>query len=258
MELNAHLILFYAQNKFLDPKRIKLLQGIENTGSITQGAKYAQLSYKAAHDAIQNINQLSPQPCVYSEKGGKGGGGAQLTAQGKRFVQIYDLLETIQTMGLTALGDPNAPLHSLLGVMSQFSLQTSARNQLFGRIANIESNDLHSQITLKINDDFNLKINVTNNSAKRLDLFIGKDAVALIKAPNIKIYRDCPMVNNNSNVFYAQLKHVESQGKQQELNLILHHENLFSSITKSNDIFTLETHYWLEIPSDQIILTCLK
>ncbi len=257
MELNAHLILFYAQNKFLDPKRIKLLQGIEKTGSITQGAKYAQLSYKAAYDAIQNINKLSPSPCVLSEKGGKGGGGAQLTPQGQRFVQMYALLETIQTMGLNALEDPQAPLHSLLGVMSQFSLQTSARNQLFGRISDIVPGDLHSQITLEINADFPLKINITNNSVQRLGLFIGKDAVALIKAPNVKIHRECPVKNEDRNLFYGRLKQIESQGIQQELHLSLQNESIFASCKKNASLFVLENHYWIELPSDQIILTCL-
>ena len=100
---------------------------------------------------------------------------------------MYELLEQIQSMGLEALNDDSVPLHSLLGVMSKLSLQTSARNQLFGTIEQIENHALHDLITVELQDGIQLSATITHGSTVRLNLHPGKDVVALIKGPAIDI-----------------------------------------------------------------------
>ena len=56
------------------PQRIALLQHIAEQGSITRAAKSAGLSYKAAWDAIDELNNLAQKPLVERAIGGKGGG----------------------------------------------------------------------------------------------------------------------------------------------------------------------------------------
>jgi molybdenum-dependent DNA-binding transcriptional regulator ModE len=51
---SSHLRL--QQKLFADPRRIALLKQIEQTGSISQGAKNAGISYKSAWDAINEMN----------------------------------------------------------------------------------------------------------------------------------------------------------------------------------------------------------
>ena len=63
------------------PKRLALLEQIAEQGSITRAAKAAGLSYKAAWDAIDELNNLSEQPLVSRNVGGKGGGGRPDMAQ---------------------------------------------------------------------------------------------------------------------------------------------------------------------------------
>ncbi|EGH06474.1 helix-turn-helix, Fis-type:molybdenum-binding protein, partial [Pseudomonas savastanoi pv. glycinea str. race 4] len=46
------------------PQRIALLQHIAEQGSITRAAKSAGLSYKAAWDAIDELNNLAQKPLV--------------------------------------------------------------------------------------------------------------------------------------------------------------------------------------------------
>ena len=53
-------------------------------GSITRAAKSAGLSYKAAWDAIDELNNLAQKPLVERVVGGKGGGGARLSSEGER------------------------------------------------------------------------------------------------------------------------------------------------------------------------------
>ena len=75
------------------PQRIALLQHIAEQGSITRAAKSAGLSYKAAWDAIDELNNLAQSPLVERSVGGKGGGGAKLSAEGERVLRLYQRLQ---------------------------------------------------------------------------------------------------------------------------------------------------------------------
>ena len=45
-------------------KRVKLLEAISATGSISSAAKMVGLSYKAAWEAVDTMNNLSQKPLV--------------------------------------------------------------------------------------------------------------------------------------------------------------------------------------------------
>ncbi len=76
MQAEILLTLKLQQKLFADPRRISLLKHIALSGSISQGAKDAGISYKSAWDAINDMNQLSEHMLVERATGGKGGGGA--------------------------------------------------------------------------------------------------------------------------------------------------------------------------------------
>src|SRR3954463_4219294 len=78
---------------FLGDTRIRLLERIAEHGSISQAAKAVPLSYKAAWDALDAMNNLSEQPLVV-RIGGQRGGGTQLTDYGRRVVALYRAMET--------------------------------------------------------------------------------------------------------------------------------------------------------------------
>ena len=55
--MQAELSLYPLQQRlFADPRRIELLKQVQQTGSISQGAKLAGISYKSAWDAINEMN----------------------------------------------------------------------------------------------------------------------------------------------------------------------------------------------------------
>ena len=115
MQAEILLTLKLQQKLFADPRRISLLKHIALSGSISQGAKDAGISYKSAWDAINEMNQLSEHILVERATGGKGGGGAVLTRYGQRLIQLYDLLAQIQQKAFDVLSDDDAlPLNSLL------------------------------------------------------------------------------------------------------------------------------------------------
>ena len=137
---------------FADPRRISLLKQVRATGSISQGAKLAGISYKSAWDAINEMNQLAEETIVDRATGGKGGGGATLTRYGERLLQLYDLLAQIQQKAFDVLKDDSLPLDSLLAAISRFSLQTSARNQFFGTIMSRNHSHVQQHVNVLLAD----------------------------------------------------------------------------------------------------------
>ena len=71
MQAEILLTLKLQQKLFADPRRISLLKHIALSGSISQGAKDAGISYKSAWDAINEMNQLSEHILVERATGGK-------------------------------------------------------------------------------------------------------------------------------------------------------------------------------------------
>ncbi|PLR48948.1 molybdenum-dependent transcriptional regulator [Chimaeribacter arupi] len=184
MHADILLTLKLDQHLFADPRRIALLKQVQATGSISQGAKLAGISYKSAWDAINEMNQLGEQTLVERATGGKGGGGATLTRYGRRLIQLYDLLTQIQQKAFDVLNDDALPLDSLLAAVARVSLQTSARNQFFATVVDRGHQHVQQQVQLLLADgQTRLLAALTEQSADRLQLQPSKEVLALIKAP---------------------------------------------------------------------------
>ncbi|MEX6674302.1 winged helix-turn-helix domain-containing protein, partial [Pseudomonas aeruginosa] len=68
--LHATILLAKDQTGRVGADRIALLRTIRNGGSITSAAKVVGLSYKAAWDAVQVMNNLFDRPLVLPAAGG--------------------------------------------------------------------------------------------------------------------------------------------------------------------------------------------
>lgn len=216
MQAEILLTLKLQQRLFADPRRISLLKQIAQTGSISQGAKNAGISYKSAWDAINEMNQLSEQSLVDRATGGKGGGGAVLTRYGQRLIQLYDLLAQIQQKAFDVLSDDDAlPLDSLLAAISRFSLQTSARNQWFGTITQRDHQQVQQHVDILLADGTTrLKVAITAQSGERLGLDEGKEVLVLLKAPWVNVTRDPAVAAQADNQLACRISHIQ-RGKEQ-------------------------------------------
>ena len=68
----------------------KLLQGIQDKGTLTASAKELNMSYRHAWGIIKQIQEKVGQAIVITHKGGKdGGGGSELTPLGKELLLMY-------------------------------------------------------------------------------------------------------------------------------------------------------------------------
>lgn len=199
MDLELLLSLHSQGQLFVNPRRIRLLEQIRAQGSISQGARAAGISYKSAWDAVNDINRLADSPVVERETGGKGGGGAILTPYGERLLKIYGLLNQIERMAVDALQDESASLDSLLSVVARFSLQTSARNQFFTRVLTLEPTQLNRKICLQMTGGTRLYADITERSSHRLGLAPGKEVLALVKAPWVRLEPEGTVVTDSDN-----------------------------------------------------------
>ena len=210
------LTLNINQQLFTDPKRIDLLRAIEQSGSLSQAAKQIGISYKTAWDAINEINQLAPKPFLITATGGKNGGGTKLSAYAVRFIQLYDLLTQLQYKAFNILNDDNIPLDDILKITAKLSLQTSARNQIYGNVSSIEATHIAGLVKVKLNDNqTELKAYITQQSIERLKLNIDKTVLLLIKAPLIELN------NLNENQLIVKVEEIVTDGQLSEISFSL-------------------------------------
>ena len=82
---------------------LELLERIDATGSISTAAGAMGMSYKAAWQAVESMNNLSEQPVVERQTGGRNGGGTRLTEHGRRVIALYRAVESEHQAALDRL-----------------------------------------------------------------------------------------------------------------------------------------------------------
>lgn len=191
------------------PQRIALLQHVAEQGSITRAAKAAGISYKAAWDAIDELNNLASRPLVERSTGGRGGGGAHLSAEGERVLRLYQRLQSLQTQMLEA-----AEQSSDLDLLGRLMLRTSARNQLQGQVSGLRREGRHDRVSLALGDGLEIDALITHDSTARLDLILGTTVVALLKAGWVQVLGASDTPEVGSNVLKATVEQVlaDAQG----------------------------------------------
>lgn len=85
----GHIWLDGSEGTFLGYGRVVLLERIREFGSITKAAKSMELSYRRAWVLIDSMNRQAPMPFVVTASGGKGGGGTQVTDEGKQAIMLF-------------------------------------------------------------------------------------------------------------------------------------------------------------------------
>jgi molybdate transport system regulatory protein len=75
------------------PGKVRLLELIDETGSIAAAGRTMAMSYRRAWLLVEELNHLFREPVAVTKLGGKAGGGAALTPFGRRLVQHYRAME---------------------------------------------------------------------------------------------------------------------------------------------------------------------
>ena len=91
----AHLKLRidFDADRALGPGKVRLLELIAQTGSISAAGRAMGMSYRRAWLLVDALNTIFREPAVITREGGRGGGGAILTAFGNQLVASYRAME---------------------------------------------------------------------------------------------------------------------------------------------------------------------
>jgi molybdate transport system regulatory protein len=165
--------------------RIGLLRAIAEQGSITQAAKAFGMSYKAAWDAIDGMNNLAGEPLVARSTGGRGGGSTTLTPRGQQLVERYAQIDALHQRFVRLLSDEAIDLDADMNLLRTLNMKTSARNQFAGTVSAVKKGAVNDEIELTLPGGVRITAIVTRESTQSLGLKLGASAFALIKASSI-------------------------------------------------------------------------
>lgn len=149
----------------LADKRIDILRRIGDVGSISEAARRAGVSYKAAWQAIETLNNLAGAPLVEKVVGGNKGGGTRLTATGEEVLKLADELTRARAEVLVRFRLKDSPALKNVGVSS---LRTSMRNQFPAVIEKLKIGSAQVRLILSIDDTHYIRASCTKESAQLL------------------------------------------------------------------------------------------
>lgn len=189
--LHASVLLKKSRGR-VGADRIELLRAIARTGSIGAAARAVGLSYKAAWDAVQVLNNLFERPLIVPSAGGSAGGASVVTDAGRAAIAALTTAE----VELSAVGARLAAALSidqasaLKPLIWGIAMKTSARNALRGTVTRVVTGAIEAEVVIDIGDGAVIVATITRDSADDLGLAPGVAAIALIKASFVILARD--------------------------------------------------------------------
>ena len=171
----ARLHLDQALGHAATDKRLEILRRVGECGSISQAAREAGVSYKAAWQALDMLSNLAGLPLVERAVGGAGGGGAHLTPAGEQVLRAGAAMACTREKVLSGLGG--------------LALRTSMRNQLPATVAQLEARGPLVRVALALAGGGALAARITSESAELLGLRADLPVLALCKATSVTVAR---------------------------------------------------------------------
>lgn len=162
--------------------RIELLRAVDEHRSITQAAKAFGMSYKAAWDAINTMNERSISPVVERVTGGKGGGHTRVTEFGQRLIERYEQVHEVHRRFLLLIEQEAMNLDEEFSLLKVLNMKTSARNQWVGKVTAVRSGAVNDEIEVTLPGGLRLSAIVTRESTESLALRTQMTVIALVKS----------------------------------------------------------------------------
>lgn len=229
---------------FLGDTRIRLLEAIDQHGSISQAAKHVPLSYKAAWDAVDAMNNLADQPLVERVTGGKHGGGTVLTEHGRKVIALYRAVEAEYQQALDRIMVQWAAVdagnvRAFQQLLRRMAMRTSARNQFVCTIVGLREGDVDYEVYLRVDANHELVAVVTRDSAEQLELAIGTEVVALVKASAVLLLTDEGLRTSARNHLWGDVQRVVEGPVNSEVTLGLGHGKTVTAVVTHESLVAL-------------------
>ncbi|KZX16379.1 DNA-binding transcriptional regulator ModE [Methanobrevibacter cuticularis] len=183
----------------LDKKKYDLLNYINMTNSITEGAKLTKISYRTALNYIDRIESTLEIAIVSTSKGGKGGGGSTvLSYEGAKILKECKKINAIMELHK----DVNEIETKILNIDKSKGVMT------------IEMNEVH--ITIPLNDNYE----------------VGDKILALISYDNIFIMLE-PQESSVQNIIKGYITEISLNNEMIKIKVDIGGISLYSNITLS-------------------------
>jgi molybdate transport system regulatory protein len=87
----------FGGERAIGPGKVKLLELIDASGSISEAGRRMGMSYRRAWLLVDDLNRSFREPVVTTQPGGSRGGGAALTRFGRDLIKKYRAVEAQAT-----------------------------------------------------------------------------------------------------------------------------------------------------------------
>lgn len=230
-------------------KRIDILRRLQDAGSISEAARRAGVSYKAAWQAIDILSNLAGTPLVEKMVGGSGGGGAQLTAAGKELLKASSDLDIAKAQLLRKTSSVPAAepfTKSMLG------LQTTMRNQFPATVTGISKKGGSVRVTLATKGSSIFHARITSASAELFELHTGQKVMVLFKATAVQIMNSAD--DASVNIIPGVVIRKSRGGQSGELNLLVEPGVTLVGFANPLSSFNISDEAWAHIDETAIVL----
>jgi molybdate transport system regulatory protein len=154
--------------------RAELLKAIDEEHSLRKACEKLGISYKHAWLMLKKMNEALGEPAVTTVRGGKNQG-TFLTNLGRKLMAEY---ETSKQLINETIGDKTA--------WENLSLKLSARNQLPGKVLEVEKSGLVCKIKIEVDPSIITSV-ITEEAVEKLDIKPGDRIYAVIKSTEVMV-----------------------------------------------------------------------
>ena len=254
MKIDGRFWLSVDGESFLGAGRIELLERVQKTGSIHAAAKEMKMSYKAAWERINSMNNLADEPLITRTIGGKGGGGSVLTPFAHKLIATYKRFDELHRQFIDRFAEAGDDPEKLARILSRTFLTTSARNQLPAKIESIEITGLHAKLKLALKGGGFITSSITAKSVQNMGLTPESDIYAIIKSSDIALTKE--PLHAEQNILEGHISSIENSPDSTEIRLTCNKETSITAFLNKSDANSFELNekvYALIAPSNIII-----
>jgi len=154
--------------------KTSLLKAIKEEGSLNKACKKVKISYKHAWLLLKEIEEGAGEPVIIKRRGGKDQG-TFLTEKAISLIEEYSTYQNILTQTVY-----DNTFWEVIG------LKISARNQMKGKVLDIEKGDIVAKIKIQI-EPATITAVITKEAADVLDIKKNDKVTAVVKATEVMI-----------------------------------------------------------------------
>jgi molybdate transport system regulatory protein len=145
MEIEGRIWFKKEGKNLIGNGRVELLEHIDELGSISKASKNMKMSYKAAWDMVDAMNNLSDEPLVQKVTGGKNGGGTQVTEAGKNLIKSFKKFKEFYNQLLSSVDGHELENDSHLSLIRKLHMKSSSKNLMSGNIKEINQGEYNTK-----------------------------------------------------------------------------------------------------------------